>query len=58
MESELIVQHRVREKAPLARGHIIESNHMVTCGKQSINHVAGNKSSRACDENPQIEPPT
>jgi hypothetical protein len=26
---------------------------MVTCGKQSINHVAGNKSGRACDENPQ-----
>lgn len=53
MESELTVLPCIREKALLASGHIIESNHTVTGGKQSIDHVTANKSSRACNENPQ-----
>lgn len=53
MESELSVLRCICEKALLAGGHIIESNHTVAGGKQSIDHATANKSSRTCNENPQ-----
>jgi hypothetical protein len=54
MESELIVLPGVCEKTLLAGGHVIESNYAMACGKQPVDHVAADKSSRTCDENPQL----
>ena len=57
MKNKLRMLSGTLQKALLSGGHVIEPNDAVTCGKQSIDHIAADKPSRTRNEIPAIEPP-
>jgi hypothetical protein len=57
MKNKLRMVSGALQKALLSGGHVIESNDAVTCGKQSIDHIAADKPSRTRNENPQSNLP-